>query len=63
VIPAGSAMAAMIRKGTVVVLGAAETERHNRSWSSPEVHIWRMAGNQAMDFRESQGDEQAEDEL
>ena len=53
----------MIRKGTVVVLGTAEAERHNRSWSSPEVHIWRMAGNQAMDFRESQGDEQAEDEL
>jgi hypothetical protein len=61
VIPASSAVAAMIRKGMegsgasrgrlqpdqVVVLCTAEAERHSQSWSSPEVLIWRVAGNQA----------------
>jgi ketosteroid isomerase-like protein len=47
----------------VVVLCTVQAERHGRSWSSAEVHIWRVAGNQAIDFREFQGDQQAEDEF
>jgi hypothetical protein len=47
----------------VVVLCTAEAERHAQPWSSPEVHIWGVAGNQTMDFREFHGDQQAEDEL
>jgi uncharacterized protein len=47
----------------VVVLCTVKAERHGRAWSSPEVHIWRVAGNQAVDFREFQGDQQTEDEF
>jgi uncharacterized protein len=47
----------------VVVLCTVAAERHGQSWSSPEVHVWRVAGLQAVEFREFQGDEQTEDEF
>ena len=45
----------------VVVLCTVSAERNGQSWSSPEVHVWRVAGGRAVDFREFQGDEQTED--
>ena len=45
----------------VVVLCTVSAERHGQSWSSAEVHVWRVAGGRAVAFREFQGDEQAED--
>ena len=42
-------------------LRALDTERHGQSWSSPEVHVWRLTGGRAVDFREFQGDEQTDD--
>jgi uncharacterized protein len=45
----------------VVVLCTVSAERHGRSWSSPEVHVWRVAGGRAVAFREFQGNEQTED--
>jgi ketosteroid isomerase-like protein len=45
----------------VVVLCTVSAERHGQSWSSPEVHVWRVAGGRAVAFREFQGDEQTED--
>ena len=45
----------------VVVLCAVSAERHGQSWSSVEVHVWRVAGGRAVAFREFQGDEQTED--
>ena len=47
----------------VVVLCTVAAERHGQSWSSPEVHVWRVAGDQAVEFREFQGDEQTEDKF
>ena len=47
----------------VVVLCTVAAERHGQSWSSPEVHVWRVEGDQAMDFREFQGAERTEDEF
>ena len=45
----------------VVVLCTVCAERNGQAWSSPEVHVWRVAGDRAVDFREFQGDEQTED--
>ena len=45
----------------VVVLCTVSAERHGQAWSSPEVHVWRVAGGRAVDFREFQGNEQTED--
>jgi ketosteroid isomerase-like protein len=53
----------LARQDQVVVLCTVTAERHGRSWSAPEVHIWRVADQQAVDFREFQGDQQAEDEF
>ncbi len=47
----------------VVVLCTVAAERHGQSWSSPEVHVWRVAGDRAVDFREFQGDEHTEDKF
>ena len=47
----------------VVVLTTVSAERNGRSWSSPEVHVWRMRDGRAVEFREFQGDQQAEDEF
>jgi ketosteroid isomerase-like protein len=45
----------------VVVLSEVSAERHGQSWSSPEVHVWRVVAGKAVEFREFQGDETAED--
>jgi ketosteroid isomerase-like protein len=47
----------------VVVLSTVSAERHGRSWSSPEVHVWRVVDGKAVDFREFQGDQETEDEF
>ena len=51
----------LAQRDQVVVLCTVAAERHGQSWSSPEVHVWRVAGQQAVDFREFQGDQQTED--
>lgn len=45
----------------VVVLCTVSAERHGQSWSSPEVHVWRVTGGRAVDFCEFQGNEHTED--
>lgn len=45
----------------VVVLSEVSAERHGRSWSSPEVHVWRVVAGKAVELREIQGDEKAQD--
>jgi uncharacterized protein len=47
----------------VVVLTTVSAERNAQSWSSPEVHVWRVVDEQAVDFHEFQGDQQTEDEF
>lgn len=47
----------------VVALTTVSAERHGAFWSSPEVHVWHMHDGKAVDFREFQGDQQAEDEF
>jgi uncharacterized protein len=45
----------------VIVLSTVSAERHGQSWSSPEVHAWRVANGRAIEFREFQGDQETED--
>jgi ketosteroid isomerase-like protein len=47
----------------VVALTTVSAQRDGRRWSSPEVHVWRLVGGVAVDFREYQGDQQSEDEF
>ena len=47
----------------VVVLTTVSAERNGHSWSSPEVHVWRVVDGKAVEFREFQGDQQIEDEF
>jgi hypothetical protein len=47
----------------VVALTTVSAERAGQRWSSPEVHVWRIRDGKAIDFREYQGDQQAEDEF
>jgi ketosteroid isomerase-like protein len=47
----------------VAVLCTAAAERNGQSWSSPEVHVWRIADGKAVEFREFQGDQLTEDEF
>jgi hypothetical protein len=47
----------------VVVLSTVSAQRRGQSWSSPEVHVWRVMAGRAVEFREFQGDQQAEDEF
>jgi ketosteroid isomerase-like protein len=47
----------------VVVLATVSAERNGRSWSSPEVHVWRVQDGRAVEFREFQADQEAEDEF
>lgn len=51
----------LARGERVVVLSEVSAERHGKSWSSPEVHVWRVVAGKAVEFREFQGDEKAED--
>jgi ketosteroid isomerase-like protein len=45
------------------VLCTASAERYGQYWSSPEIHLWRIAGGHGVEFREFQGDQQSEDEF
>ena len=45
----------------VVALVTVNAQRNGISASFPEVHVWRMKGGKAAEFREYQGDEQRED--
>jgi ketosteroid isomerase-like protein len=45
----------------VVALVTVKAERNGQSASFPEIHVWRMKGGKATEFREYQGDEQRED--
>ena len=47
----------------VIALCTVSAERHGRSWSSPEVHVWRVTDGHAAEFVEYQGDQQTEDEF
>jgi ketosteroid isomerase-like protein len=47
----------------VVVLCDVSAQRHGKHWSASEVHVWRVTNGQAVEFREFQGDQQAEDEF
>ena len=51
----------LAQQDQVVVLCTVSAERHGQSWSSPEVHVWRVADGRAVAFREFQGDEPTED--
>jgi ketosteroid isomerase-like protein len=46
-----------------VVLCTVSAERNGQSYSSPEVHVWRVEDGKAVDFHEFQGDQQSEDEF
>ena len=45
----------------IIALTTVSAERNGRSWSSPEVHLWRVQDGRAVTFREFQGDQEAED--
>jgi hypothetical protein len=45
----------------VVVLVTVKAERNGRSAAFSEVHVWRLANEKIIEFREFQGDEQTED--
>ena len=47
----------------IIVLTTVSAERNGRSWSSAEVHVWRVQDGKAVAFREFQGDQEAEDEF
>ena len=47
----------------VIALTTVSAQRNGRHWSAPEVHVWRVAGGKAVEFREFQGDQQTEDEF
>ena len=54
----------MLAKGEkVVVLCAESARRGDRSWSSPQVHVWTIKNGRAATFRQYQGDQQTEDEF
>ena len=45
----------------VVALVTVKAERNGRSAAFPEVHVWRLANEKVIEFREFQGDEHTED--
>jgi len=45
----------------VVALVTVHAQRNGVKASFPEVHVWRLEGGKAIEFREYQGDEQRED--
>ena len=51
----------LAEEDVVVVLVTVKAERNGRSAAFPEVHVWRLANRKVTEFREFQGDEQAED--
>ena len=46
-----------------VALCTVSAQRNGQSWSSPEIHVWRVVDGKAVDFHEFQGDQQTEDEF
>ena len=47
----------------VVVLCTDSARRGDRSWSSPQVHVWMVRDGYAVTFRQYQVDQQTEDEF
>jgi ketosteroid isomerase-like protein len=47
----------------VVVLCTESAQRGDRSWSSPQVHVWTIKNGRASVFWQYQGDQQTEDEF
>src|SRR5262245_29002500 len=47
----------------VVVLCTESARRGDRTWSSPQVHVWTVRHGKATVFEEYPGDQQAEDEF
>ena len=47
----------------VVALCTDSARRGDRSWSSPQVHVWTVRDGYAVTFRQYQGDQQTEDEF
>ena len=47
----------------VVVLSTVSAERKGQSWSSSEVHVWRVLDGKATEFQEFQGDQQTKDQF
>ena len=47
----------------VVVLCIESAQRGDRSWSSPQVHVWTLKDGRATVFWQYQGDQQTEDEF
>ena len=47
----------------VVVLCRESARRGDRSWSSPQVHVWTIKNGRAATFWQYQGDQQTEDEF
>jgi hypothetical protein len=43
------------------VLATVKAERNGRSATFPEVHVWRLAHDKVIEFRDFQEDEQTED--
>ena len=47
----------------VVVLCTESAQRGDKSWSSPQVHVWTVRNGRAVVFWQFQGDQQTEDEF
>jgi ketosteroid isomerase-like protein len=47
----------------VIVLVTESAQRHERAWSSPQVHAWTVKDGRATVFWQFQGDQQTEDEF
>lgn len=45
----------------VIALTTVSAHRGGTFWTSPEVHVWQVLDGKAVDFREFQGDQEAED--
>jgi ketosteroid isomerase-like protein len=51
------------KRDRVVVLCTESARRGDRSWSSPQVHVWTVKDSRATTFWQYQGDQQTEDEF
>jgi ketosteroid isomerase-like protein len=55
--------AVLAKDDRVVVLVTESARRGDHEWSSPQVHVWTVAGGKATVFWQYQGDQQTEDEF
>jgi ketosteroid isomerase-like protein len=53
----------LVKGDRVVVLCTESARRGDRTWSSPQVHVWTVRDGKATVFEEYPGDQQAEDEF